>query len=801
MNISLKWLKKFVDISGYTPEELADKITTAGVEVESIDYIARGSNLVIGHVLECVMHPDSDHLHVCKVDLGDEVVQIVCGAPNVAAGQKVIVSKPGAVLPAKGITIKKGVIRGVESCGMICSLLELGVDPKFLTEEQTAGIQVLPEDAPIGHSDPLGYLGLDDITFELKPTPNRGDVLSMLSFAYEVSAVLQRPLLWEKEAIKFDNEKPSSFTVISLTEACPNFSIKGVKGVVTKESPKWLQEILRGAGIRSINNIVDIGNYVMLLLGQPLHMYDADKLQNKNFVVKNDVEGEFISLDGKSHQLQQGDICITNGDDVSCLGGVMGSASTMVDASTKNLAIEAALFDSPSIRRTSQRLQMISDSSTYFVRGVDETRSLYALQLAAKLLVELADAQEVEETVTYGNPNVTRPSITITTSKVNSVLGTTFTSQQVSEVFTRLSFKHTLDGETFVVTPTTHRKDIVIQEDLIEEVIRLLGFENLVTTYPTTSNVGQLTPIQKTRNEIRNHFLLNGVNEALSYTLVSSKYVNDFCVLEASKGTTIELLHPMTEEHALLRKSMVPSLLLGVNYNYYHKQNNVALFETSKLYTEEKEYEHLAVAISGSVHNLPWLKSNLTPANFYHMKGLITSLFQRLGIEQTRYQLVRVEESNPFYHFGHSAYIKTGNKIWGIIGEIHPAMVKKYDVPTTIVAEIDLNYLYSIKSSLTKFQAPSSYPSVERDIALVVDEKVDSASLLKTIKKVGRDLVVDTIVFDIYQGEHIEKGYKSVAIRIVYQDSKKTLMESEVNAIHQSILSALEKEHKAVLRG
>lgn len=800
MDISLKWLGKFVDISEYSPEELASKITIGGVEVESIKYLAQGSNLVIGEVLECEMHPDSDHLHVCKVDLGKEVVQIVCGAPNVRKGLKVIVSKPGAVLPAKGITIQKGSIRGVESNGMLCSLLELGVDKKFLSEEQCNGIEELGNDAKVGDENPLGYLGLDDVIFELKPTPNRGDVLSMLSFAYEVAAILEKKVNYDL-GIKLPSLEKSNYTVNSQTEKCKNFAIKGVKGVKTKEAPKWMADILRSAGVRSINNIVDIGNYVMLLLGTPLHMYDAKKLKNNNFVVKSDYEGEFVSLDGQKHNLIKDDIVVTNDNDISCLAGVMGAESTMVDDNTTDLAIEAAVFASANIRRTSQRLQMLSDASTYFVRGVDESRTIIALDLAASLLKEYADAKVIEETAIYGNPNPVIPAIKLTTSKVNKVLGTTFTTEQVASVFKRLNFEYKLNGEEFSVIPPSYRKDIVIAEDLIEEVIRLLGFDNLVTTYPVTTNVGSLSESQKKRNLIRNHFLDNGINEALTYTLMSPKYIDDFCVLESSKGEAIKLLHPMTEDHSLVRKSLIPSLLLAVNYNYYRKEDNVAFFETSKIYVGDKETEHLGVVISGEVNNLSWLKNKQEQASYYHMKGLITGLFKRLGIEPTRYQLVRINEDSKDYHFGRTALIKTGNKVWGVMGEIHPEMVKKYDVPRTVACEIDLDYLYSLKTSQVKFNAPSLYPSIKRDIALVVKKEVEAQDLIKSIKKAGKSLVNNCEVFDVYEGEHVKEGYKSVAIRITYLDPNKTLKEAEVNEVHNQVLQALAKDCNAELRG
>jgi len=802
MDVSLKWLSKYVDISGYSPKELADKITVCGVEVEEIKYLAQGSNLVIGKVLTCVSHPDSDHLHVCNVDVGNETLQIVCGAPNVASGQKVIVSLPGAVLPAKGITITKGSIRGVESNGMICSLLELGVDKKYLSEEQCNGIEVLGEDAVVGDKDPLKYLGLDDVIFELKPTPNRGDVLSVMSFAYEVAACLGRKANVITEEIKFDKLLKPSFTVDSKTDKCHYFSIKGVKGVKTKESPKWLKEALIGCGIRSINNIVDIGNYVMLLTGQPLHMYDSDKLPGNDYCVRDDFEEDYVALDDKSYSIQKGDLVVTNNSKISCIAGVMGGKNTEVDDESSNLAIEAAIFDSVAVRKTSTRLELISDSSTRFVRGIDESRSLYALDLAAKLLIDLADAKEVEETVSYGKPIINQEKIVLTLDRVNGLLGTNFTLEQVKDVFNRLAFRiEDIDTNSIMVTPPTYRKDIFASEDLVEEVIRLLGFDNLVATYPVTSNVGSLTFKQKLRKRIRNHLLVNGINEALNYSLVNESMNNDFNCLEFSKQEPVKILHPLTEDHSIMRRSVVPSLLKSINYNYYHSINNVKLFEFTNLYTQIGSKEVLGIALSGNNERIGWNKNSNEKYSFYHMKGLIVGMLAKLGIDENRYSLVRIEEDNKFYHIGASAYIKTGNVVWGVFGEVHPNIIKKYDIPNTIVAEIDFDYLNTIKTGLNKFVAPSIYPDITRDIALVVDKDIDASSIIKVIKKNSKGLVKDVNVFDEYKGEHVGENKKSVALHINYHSDKQTLKDNDIKPVHESILEALAKELKAELRG
>ncbi len=800
MDISLKWLSKYVDISEYSPKELADKITVCGVEVEDIKYLAQGSNLIIGEVLECSSHPDSDHLHVTKVNIGSDILQIVCGAPNVAKGQKVIVALPNAYLPAKDITIQKGVIRGIESNGMICSLVELGVDKKYLTEEQCNGIEVLSNDAKVGDTNPLGYLGLDDVIFELKPTPNRGDVLSVESFSYELAACINKKVKNVREDIKFDNLVPSSFEVDSKTPSCHLFSIKGVRDVKIKESPKWLKEYLNGCSIRSINNIVDIGNYVMLLTGQPLHMYDADKISSHKFVVRDDFDCDYVALDDTTYHIEKGDIVITHNDNISCIGGIMGGKNSEVSNDTKNVAIEAAIFDSIQVRKTSIRLDLISDSSTRFVRGIDESRNAYALDLAAKLLVELADAKIVEETVTFGNPIVNSKPISLTLNRVNGLLGTNFTMKDVKDVFDRLAFENKLEKDTLIVTPPSYRKDIFDTEDLVEEVIRLKGFDNLVSTYPITSNVGSLTHLQKGRKLIRYFLLSQGIDEAYSYSLIHNDMKDDFLSMSFQKEDDVVLLHPLTEDHKYFRKGLLSSLLKAYNYNYYHENNDVKLFEISNVYTMNSEHELLSILLGGKKLNLEWNEKENQDYNFYHIKGLVTSILEKLGINENRYSLVRIEEDNKDFHIGASCYIKTGNTIWGVIGMVHPNMLKKYDVLNCAVCEIDLRYLLDIKSSMNKFVPLSNLPSTSRDIALVIDENIDSDKIIRTIKKNSNGLVSKAYVFDEYKGEHVGSGKKSLAIHIVYHSDKETLKDSMVNPIHENILLALNKEFGAKLR-
>jgi phenylalanyl-tRNA synthetase beta chain len=794
MKVSLKWISEYVDISGISVHDLAEKLTVGGIEIEAIDYLAQANNLVIGKVLSCENHPSSDHLHVCKVDVCNEILQIVCGAPNVATGQKVIVAKVGADLKAKGVVIQKTTIRGVESSGMICSLLELGVDEKYLSKESIEGIEVLGEDAKIGETEVLSYLGYDDVSLELKLTPNRGDCLSVYSLAKEVGAILNRPVKPLVEP-KF-NEVPTNLTCKSDTQLCKIFKIKAVKGIKIKESPKYIKNYLMSCGIRSINNVVDIGNYVMLLTGQPLHMYDLDKVKSNEFIVKDQLEGDFVALDEKTYQLIKEDIVVTNCGENACLAGVMGADSTKIDDNTTNVAIEAAYFDSTSIRKTSRRLQLMSDSSTRFVRGIDLNRCNLALSLATNLLVELADAKVIEQTYSYDVVDHTLRVVTLTVNDVNKRLGTKFATKDVEDVLKALDFTYTLDGEEFKVIVPSYRNDITIAEDIIEEIIRLKGFDCLPLTLPTFATLGKLSERQAKRKLIRQHLASSGINETVNYTLEEPKYIEDFNIFNHDE--TIKLLNPMSEERSLLRKSLIPSLLHDVQYNLARNQLDVNLFEIASVYTKNTTNERIAIALKGTINNVRLYQSR--QSDFYTIKGLVESIFTLLGIEQPRYLFERVEKDNAYYHPGKSVYIVSGRKKIGVIGLIHPLMAEKYDVGDVYVAEIDFDEIMAMKTNHVKFTPVIPYPPITRDLALVMKQEMEIGNVIRVIKKVGKNLITNIEVFDVYMGEHMEKGYKSVAVSLTYQDKTKTLVDKDVSDVQAKVIEALDKELGIKLR-
>lgn len=796
MDISLKVLNRYVKVDDQDPKELADKITSIGLEVEGIHELTKGNNMTIGFVKECVAHPDSDHLNVCQVEVRpNEIRQIVCGAPNVAVGQKVIVANPGCDLGG-GFIIKESKIRGVESNGMICSIAELGLDQRLLKPEDKDGIHVLDADAPIGE-DPLEYIGLKDTILEIGLTPNRSDCMAMTSFAYEVGAILNRDV--NLPEVTFDGTDDSGIKVRVETELCPFFGAKLVKGVTTKESPLWLKNALIASGIKPINNIVDISNFVMLETGQPIHMYDYDKLNNKEFVIKTGFDCKETMLDGQEYKIEPTDIIVSTDDRIGCVAGVMGANSTKIDENTTNIVIEAATFDGAALRETARRLNLLTDASQHYIKGaLDTANSLNVLERCANLLVELADGQEVYKSVTT-DLKVNDRYVKVTTSKVNGLLGTSITTDEIKSIFSSLKFQYTIDGEEFMVKVPTYRNDITLAADLIEEVARMYGYDKIPSTLPEMSmTVGRRTDVQAKKHLIRNLLKDQGLHETLTYSLTSPAMVNDFNIFHTSD--TVKLAMPLGEERSVTRKSIIGSLLQVINYNQSHNIKDVNIFELSTTYSKDIELQNLAIACCGEYNGLPF-KQISYKADYYLVKGFVETIFKNLGIEESRYKLIQAKQDDKNYHPGRTAYIMIGKEIVGVVGNIHPLMEKKYDVKDVYVVELNLTTLLNMKTSKIKFTEIPMYPSVSRDIALVMDQDIPTYDVCRKIIQASKQLVKETKIFDVYVGEHIETGKKSVAINLIFQDPKGTLEETTVNNSMDKILAAVEKDFGAVLRG
>ena len=798
MLVSLKNVKQYVSLEGYTPEEIAHKLTFAGVEVEEITKLASGTNLVIGEVLECVMHPNSDHLHVLKVDLGPKygVNQIVCGAPNARAGLKVIVARVGAILPQ--IEIKKGVIRGEESNGMCCSLLELGVDGKYLNDYQKAGIEELPADAPVGEEDVLGYLGLDDVVLNLSVLANRPDLLSVFNVAREIGALLNRPVNLPKVASKEDFK--TKLVVGSKTKRCSQFSGKEIRNIVTKPSPKWMSEYLMAMGVRSINNIVDIGNYVMLMTGQPLHMYDADKLAKAELYAQDDYDGDFIALDEKTYKVIPSDIVICCNNKPMCLGGVMGSLACAVDENTKNIYIEAASFDGASIRHTSNRLGLASESSQRFVKGTNHFQSEYVLDFAAQLINELCEAKENSNNVVYQEEQHQDKLINCSIDKINNRLGTEFSKEEIVDALTRFNFELEFKNDNeFVAKVPDFRLDVTCDADLSEEVIRLLGYDNVKSILPRLdSRVGVLSVRQKRLKNIRMFLLSQGLDECVTYSLTSKKKQNDLNLLHNEEHYVI--LNPLTDEREVFRTHILGSLLETASYNVARQNKNLALFEAANMISKSSRSEHLAIVLVGQVSLQGLLRKD--NYSFYHIKGLVEGIFTALGIEASRYRFDRFVDEGHELHPGKAASIIFQNKRIGVCGELHPNQIEKYDLGKTsaVVLEMDLESILEAKVSETKMSQISKFPSVSRDLAFVLDKDIAAGDIIRAVKKVGGGLVTNCEVFDIYQGANIAENKKSMAITVTYRKDDGTLTDKEVNDAEEKIKFELSRNFKAEIR-
>lgn len=795
MLASYKLLSQFVDLHDISPKEIEDKLTFSGLEVEEVTTLASASKLVIGQIVDCQEHPDSSHLHVLKVDEGSKygTVQIVCGAPNVRVGLKVIVALEGCILPAKDITITKSTIRGVESNGMCCALNELGVDKFFLTDAQINGIEELPDDAPVGEENVLEYLGLDDTVFNINVLANRSDCLAIYSIAKELGALFHREVKIPTPA-KYD-EFDSSLLVSSETNDCPQFSIKEVLDVTTKESPKWLKSFLMAEGIRSINNIVDIGNYVMILTGQPLHMYDKDKLESNTFVVKNNVNEEVVALDLNKYSLQDNDIVVTNNNKPVCIAGIMGLECVAVTPETKNIVIEAANFKGSSVRRTSNRLGLSSDSSARFTKGINPYQYEDVLSLAAQLLVELADAKKVSKNINYSTIGKNDTQIDCSVSYINGRLGTHFSFEEIKSVLEALMIKVvSKNDDEFVAFPPDHRIDLKCNADLSEEVIRYVGFDCIKSQLPLmVTTTGGLSLNQQKRLKIRNLLIDNGLNEILTYNLISPKMNEEYVLLNNDEPYVI--LNPMTIDHSVVRRGLVASMIDTISYNLSHQQKNLSFFEISSIDTKSQSFEELVVGLNGSLNVRGSFETR--PYNFYDIHGILEAILSCLGIDKNRYREERLLDS-PFYHPGRTTKIIIGKDVVGVVGQIHPNYSK--DIKETYILDLNLTKLLALKTSQTKMAQVSKYPTVSRDLALVVSKDVLVDSMIRTIKKNGKSIVRDVEVFDVYEGEFLPSNIKSVAFSITYGSDNKTLVDQEIQEAENSILNALFKDFKAELR-
>lgn len=813
MKVSYQWLSQYVDVSGFTAAELAEKLTRSGIEVDIVENRNKGvEKVVVGFVKSREKHPDADKLSVCIVDAGQaEDLQIVCGAKNVAAGQKVPVAIVGAKLP-DGLVIKRAKLRGVESQGMICSAKELGLNDKLLPKEIQEGILVLPEDTAVGESI-LDVLAINDEVMDLDLTPNRSDCLSMLGAAYEIGAILGREV--KLPAAEFSDSSASAkaegriSVEITSKDLCSHYAARLIEGVKIGPSPLWLQNRLMAAGIRPINNIVDVTNYVMLEYGQPLHAFDADTLENGHIDVRLACEGEkLVTLDDAERTLEPHMLLITDGTKPVAIAGVMGGANSEVTEGTTRILLESAKFDGGSVRKTSRQLGLRSEASLRFEKEVNPEAVIPALNRAASLIAELSGGQVaagiVEAVVQEHKP----VQIGITVQRINSYLGTDLTLEQVKAIFDRLNFtvETMKDGELLVHVPS-RRGDITRAVDLIEEVARLHGYDNIPTTLMhVVTTPGALTKEQQIRRLTRNLLTNSGLHEAITYSFTHPGQIQEFSGAFRDVSP-VALAMPMSEERSVLRTSLIPHLLDVAAYNRNRNINDVAVFEMGRVFlTSEASLSRLpeeklllSMLLTGKKSEIHWTGK---PANvdFYDVKGIFEGLTAYLGIENIRY----VQAAPEGFHPGRTAYIQAEvdgeRKIVGTIGQLHPELQKKKDVEDTYVLEVELDVLAKLAGEQFTYQPLPRFPAIARDMALVVDRGIPVGDLTAKAKETAGSLLESIQVFDIYTGERIGADKKSVAISLVYRTPERTLTDEEVSELHGRVVEALETTFGAELR-
>lgn len=781
MKVSLNWLNEYFN-TNLDRNELERRFNLHSQEVAGVYPLTDIEGLVVGHVISLNKHDDADKLSVCLVDIGTETLQIICGAPNVRQNQKVIVAQSGVVLPGN-FKLKKTKIRGVESNGMICSLLELGVQ-EFDSDEK--GIYVLGDDAVVG-SDPLEYLSLNDYILDLDLNPNRSDLLSVRGIAYDTACLFDIDFkMLEPNVDRETDENP--INIFTQTKNSSVYYGQVLKNVKITKSPFWMRARLLSSGIRPINNVVDITNYVMLEYGQPLHAFDYDKITTNKILVREAKKGEsIITLDGETRVLIETDLVITDGVNPIALAGVMGGLETEIVNNTKNILLESAVFNPISVRKTANRLNLKSESSTRFEKGIDSNKTLEALNRACELLIKYANATVIGKPSYYNNTSNKTNVVEISLAKLNQVTGNDFTEEVVEDIIDRLRFNYKFKNGIFFVTIPS-RRPMDSYQDLVEEIVRIYGYDKIPNTLPQTPTQGYLNSNQKTRRLIRNFFVDRGFYETRTYSLVSKKTAVKFDMVEEEP---ILILNPLTKEREALRHSLLPSLLNVLVYNKARKIDDIFLFEIGNTYYKEGQIEKLALLLHGKKDYSSWQKHNGI-IDFYYAKGLVESLFNSLRLSNYSFEVSPIDIPN--LHPGISANILIDNINVGFIGKLHPEEEHLLGVDDVFLCELNLDEIKRLENDLKfSFNEISKYPSVKRDIAILVDINTSAQTIVNLIKNTGRKLLKSINIFDVYYDSNNPEK-KSVAVSLEYQSETKTLETEEVDLAIRKVLDSLEKE-------
>lgn len=805
MRVSYKWLQEFVDID-IPPQELADRLTLAGIAVEAVTEPGEGVKKVItGRIESIEPHPNADKLIVTRVDTGEEKLQIITAATNVSEGDVIPVAVEGARL-AGGLVIKRAKLRGVESRGMMCSGQELGIDPKTMPSEEAHGIMILPPGTPLG-KDAKEVLGLDDYILELDLTPNRGDCLSVLGVAREVAALLGRSCrLPQPEFPEMEESIEGQVRVdIEAVDLCRRFAGRLIKNVKVGRSPLWMQQRLRNAGIRPISNIVDVTNYVMLELGQPMHAFDFNLLKEGRIIVRRAGEGEkMVSLDGVERTLTPDMLVITDPSGPVGLAGVMGGLATEVTGETSAVLLESAFFNPINIRKTSKILGLRSEASQRFEKGIDLGGCAKAADRAAQLIYEMGAGEIVSGKIDVCPDPLTDRAVSLRPARVSYVLGEDISGEEAARILTSLQFKVQDAGEELLVTVPTHRVDVNLEVDLIEEIARMHGYDRAPVTLPYgQSTQGSRTEGQLFIKQIRDNLAEAGLYEVVTYSFTHPRMFNRMNLPQDSPlRNVVTIQNPLSEEHSIMRTMMLPGLLEILARNYNRRVQNGAVFEIGRIFYPRgkeslpEERPVLAAAAMGSAPG-SW---NIAPRemDFYFLKGILEGLFCRIATEPVTF---RAETANPSFHPGRCASLEVGGISMGILGELHPDVLEHYELPEKAVAfEIDLTKLLAVSGKPVMYSSLPKFPGIERDIAIVVKQDTPAAEIIAAIRSAGGDLLNSVSLFDIYRGEQVSKEHQSMAFSLKFQAVDRTLTDAEADDRTKRISLELARRFGAELR-
>ncbi len=808
MRISCNWLKELVAFS-YNIEELDQTLTMMGVEVEEvIDYKNKYINFVTAKVLSTEKHPKADKLTICNVDYGDGTTNVICGAPNVAQGQKVILGLPGATVPSAGFVIEKRKIRDIESNGMICSEAELE------TGEDSSGIWVLPEETKIGI--PLAeYLKLDDIILEVSLTPNKADCNSHLGIARELSAVLGKPVSIPENQIR-ESEKSISENfevIIEDKEKCPRYSARIIRGINVTESPAWLKQRLILVGLRPVNVVVDVTNYVLMEQGQPLHAFDLSKVEGNKIICKTAKNGEkFTTLDGKERILDDSMLMICDGMKSVAVGGVMGGENSEINNDTKDVLLESAFFAPSSIRKTAKKLGIQSDASYRFERGVDIDNIVNSLNRAAGLIAELAGGRVDKGYIdTYPEP-IEKLQIQLRYKKANDIIGINISPDTMKDMLQRLRFKILSENDdSCMIEVPASRVDVTLEIDLIEEIARLFNYDNIepdhsISVSLTGENIHKDLAIPLLRKGISDYLVKRGFNEIITQNMLDPKTASMF------DEALVKIANPLGEELSIMRPSLVPSMLRTIERNMRLGNSDLKLFEMGKSFhlADDKsngnkkmfiknifEKEELIIALNGRTEPMQWGMTE-RKSDFYDLKGIAEQLFEFFRLEKGEF----INNDSDFLVFGkNSMLIKHDNQVIGSFGEVSQDNLKYYDIENTVnLLIVDLTQLYTFKPAEAKYSRVSPYPAINRDLAFIMDSGIEQELIHREIRARGGELLKSVVLFDVYEGKSIEKGKKSLAYSLTFSSPERTLKDEEVEQFISKITGAVEKRFDAQLR-